>query len=830
MATFQSAGNPKLDGTGYQLAAVPGNLIDPVALKMMAYFPSPNVGVGTSSYNRYLNWAGAGASMNDTDQFDVRIDRQFRRDLLTARYSQGRNPSLVAQCFDNALDPCTSGPNVRNPHAFPLNETHTINPATVLTLSLGVSRLWTDSEGSAGGYPNFNPVTTLGMPSYITRSGFIATPAIDGLGEYTNVAGQQNLGTQGWTILRYPQERYDLLGGIDHMRGRHELKFGGEGRMNRVSFTQPGSPAGTFSFNDYTTSEYPWSGGGDGMASFLTGTATEGWGQYEVPGTTIMQNFQYAGYFQDNWKTTDKLTLNAGIRYELELPRTERHNRQEWFDPNLVSPLQVPGLPNLKGGLVYASPSDRYGMNTYTKSIAPRIGLAYRLTPHTVLRAGYGIFYNPSSSAPSNPINLAGYNRITGWLTTYQGDDATPWGRLSDPWPGAGPLMPSGNTLGALTDVGATPVGNVRSWNQPSYAQTWSLGFERELPGSLLVEANWIGTKGTHLYAGSANLNSLGPSIEKATPAELTALRTYVANPFYGIITDPSSALSGPTVGAEQLALPFPQFVGVSGSMPPWGNSVYDAFQLRIQKNLSHGLQFLANYTISKTISDADVGGASWLGGFYSFIDPNNLKLERSVSEYDIPQVLTLSYVWQLPVGRGKHWGANWHPALNAVLGGWQTNGMWRFDNGQPVALSSSGGTPLPTYGQRPNLLGPLHRNTGPSWRQQYFADPENVQAPAPDTIGTAPRELPNVRVPGTNTAGLSLFKEISLGRFREGMRLQYRLESFNAFNHPQFCGPNGTVVATFVGSDPSTYDNFGQVTSQCNSPREVQMALKLYW
>jgi outer membrane receptor protein involved in Fe transport len=189
------------------------------------------------------------------------------------------------------------------------------------------------------------------MPSYITRSGFIATPAIDGLGEYTNVAGQQNLGTQGWTILRYPQERYDLLGGIDHMRGRHELKFGGEGRMNRVSFTQPGSPAGTFSFNDYTTSEYPWSGGGDGMASFLTGTATEGWGQYEVPGTTIMQNFQYAGYFQDNWKTTDKLTLNAGIRYELELPRTERHNRQEWFDPNLVSPLQVPGLPNLKGGL-----------------------------------------------------------------------------------------------------------------------------------------------------------------------------------------------------------------------------------------------------------------------------------------------------------------------------------------------------------------------------------------------------------------------------------------------------------------------------------------------
>jgi hypothetical protein len=830
MATFQSAGNPKLNGTGYQLAAKPGNLIDPVAMKMMAYFPLPNKGVGTSTYNRYLNWAGAGASMNDGDQFDARIDRQFHHDLLTARYSQGRAPTYGAQCFHNALDPCTQGPNWRNPNAFALNDTYTISPSTVLTLSYGYTHMWTESDGSAGGYPDFSPVTTLGMPSYITRSGFTASPAIDGIGEYATVAGQQNLGTQGWTILRYPQERHDLLGGIDHMRGRHEIKFGAEGRMNRVSFTQPGQPAGTFSFNDYSTSEYPWSGGGDGMASFLTGSSIEGWGQYEVPGTTIMQNFQYAGYFQDNWKTTDKLTLNLGIRYELELPRTERHNRQEWFDPNLASPLQVPGLPNLKGGLVYASPSERYGMNTDTRELAPRIGLAYRVTPHTVLRAGYGIFYNPSSSAPSNPINLAGYNRITNWLSSYQGDDATPWGRLSDPWPGTGPAMPTGNTLGALTDVGATPVGNVRTWNQPSYAQTWSLGFEQELAGDLLVDVNYVGTKGTHLYFGEDPLDNMPPSIEKATPAQLTALRTFVPNPFYGIITDPSSALSAPTVGASQLSLPFPQFAGVDALMQPWGNSVYDAFQLRIQKNLSHGLQFLANYTISKTISDADVGGAGWLGGVASLVDPNNRKLERSVAEYDIPQVLNFSYVWQLPVGHGKRWGATWSPALNAVLGGWQTNGMWRFDNGQPVALTSSGGTPLPTYGQRPNLLGALKRNTGPNWMQQYFANPENVQAPAPDTIGTAPRELPNVRVPGTNTAGLSLFKEIPLGKVREGMRLQYRLESFNAFNHPQFCGPNGTVVATFVGSDPSTYGNFGQVTSQCNSPREVQMALKLYW
>lgn len=834
MATYQSpantVGNTKLP-PAYQLAAVPGNLIDPVAMKEMVGFPLPNRAVGTSAYNRYNNWAGTGTSINDSDQFDVRIDRQFHRDLLSARYSQGRTPTDGASCFQNAFDPCSQGPNWRNPNAFALNETRTFNPNTVLTLSYGYTHMWTESDSSAGKFPDFSQVSTLRMPSYMLRSGIKASPAVWGIGEYVSVAGSQNIGSQTWSILRYPQERHDLLGGIDHMRGRHELKFGGEGRMNRVSFLQPGTPAGLFTFNDYSTSQYPYWGGGDGMASFLTGTSPESWGQYEVPGSTIMQNFQYAGYFQDNWKATDKLTLNVGIRYELELPRTERHNRMEWFDPNLQSPLQVTALPNLKGGLVYASSSERYPLNTYAKSIAPRIGLAYRVTPHLVLRGGYGIFTNPTSSAPASPILDEGYNKVTPLLTTYQGDNATPWGRMSDPFPGTGPLLPSGNTLGALTDVGSSTDGPIRTWNQPPYTQTWSLGFEQELPGSLLVDANYIGTKGTHLYFGdNVPLNYLGSAIEKDTPAQLAQLKTLVPNPFYGVITTTGSALAGPTVAQYQLLLPYPQFGGVNGLMAPWGNSIYNAFQLRIQKNMSHGLQFLANYTISKTISDSDEAGAGWLGGFSSELDPNNRKLERGVSEYDIPQVLNFSYVWQLPVGRGQHWGSKWSPALNAVLGGWQTNGLLRFDNGQPVSLSLSGGTALPTYGIRPNLLGPLLRNHAPNWRDQYFSDPENVQAPAPNTIGTAPRDLPNLRAPGTDTAGLSLFKEIPLGRFREGMRLQYRLESFNAFNHPQFCGPNGTVPAAFVGSDPSTYANFGKVTSQCNSPREVQMALKLYW
>jgi hypothetical protein len=156
-----------------------------------------------------------------------------------------------------------------------------------------------------------------------------------------------------------------------------------------------------------------------------------------------------------------------------------------------------------------------------------------------------------------------------------------------------------------------------------------------------------------------------------------------------------------------------------------------------------------------------------------------------------------------------------------AILGGWKTNGIWRFSTGQPLGVSLASSQPLPTYGaQRPNLTGTLARNTGSDWRDMYFANPEVVEQPAPYAIGNAPRTIGTIRTPGINTASLSILKDFYLGKVREGMRLEYRAEFFNAFNHPIFCGPNTTLGG----------GQFGEVTSQCNAPREVQMALKLYW
>ena len=274
----------------------------------------------------------------------------------------------------------------------------------------------------------------------------------------------------------------------------------------------------------------------------------------------------------------------------------------------------------------------------------------------------------------------------------------------------------------------------------------------------------------------------------------------------------------------SQLQLPYPQFTSFSGDSPPWASSIYNALQVRVEKRFSHGLQALVTYTWSKSIDDASStdGSVTWLGGISNGPqDPNNRRLERSLSTFDIPHVLQFSYVYELPIGRGKAIGGNMPPVLNAIIGGWQTNGIWRFTDGRPLLLMLSGSQSLPTYGdQRPNLLGPLHCNSGSDFITNYFSNPDVAVAPPPFTLGNAPRSYGGCRAPGQNNATLSVFKDFLLPKLREGARLQFRIEAFNALNHPQFDAPDTHVNG----------GNFGVITGTANGPREVQLALKFYW
>ena len=449
-----------------------------------------------------------------------------------------------------------------------------------------------------------------------------------------------------------------------------------------------------------------------------------------------------------------------------------------------------------------------------------------------MIRAGYGIYYSTvrSGAAGVGASGYAGYDQATNWVNTYPGctdpkcAGAVPWGRPSDPFPG-GVLLPLGSSLGLLNDVGNSAGGPIRSIDSAvPYEQSWSFGLQRKLPGNFLVDANYIGKAGHHLYFGGAGgLNYLGSQIEHYNSDQITALNTPVPNPFFGVIDPTSSIGQSQTVNASQLQLPFPQFGGFGGDSPPWANSIYNALQIRAEKRFSHGLQALVTYTWSKSLDNASTtdGGTTWLGGITSLQDPNNRRLERSFSTFDIPRVLQLSYVYELPIGRNKLVGGNMHPVLNAIVGGWQTNGIWRFNDGRPLLLGLSGGQSLPTYGgQRPNLTGPLHCNTGSDFLNYYFSNPDVAVVPPTFTLGNAPRAVGTCRQPGQKNATLSLFKEFPLTMLREGARLQFRIEAFNALNHPQFRGPNVQVNG----------GNFGVITDQLNSPREVQLALKLYF
>jgi hypothetical protein len=843
LANFTSAGNPNLNGTGYQLAAVPGNLIDPVASKIMSYFPLPNVNVGNSSYTRFNNWTGSGITTGYFDKFDVRIDQRFtEKTSFSARVSMNQQGSHNWNCFGNALDPCTAGPGVTPARSVALILNHTFSPTMLLSLSFGFTRGLSSTESVNADFPGFNAITTLGEKAYMADSGFVTSPIIAISSGYVAV-GPNSIGSQGWVHWKQAQEVWQTLPILTYMRGHHELKFGGEWRVLPVNYFKDTQPGGTFTFTQFANSQYVASGGGDAMAAFLTGIGIGGSGGYSITPYFASQNHRFAGFAQDNWRFNSKLTLNLGLRYDLEIPRTERYNHLWYFNPQLPVPMTVPaispatwpsGLPYLPdvthptGALVNVTNADRHSVDTYYKDFGPRVGLAYKLTPNLVWRSGYGIFYEPTRFGAGGGANLGntGWGAGTTWLPTYQGDGATPWSRLADPFP-SGINIPQGGKLGPLTNIGMAMQEPARNMSlTPPYMQTWSGGFQYELPHGFLVDASYVGTKGTHLYyymAGQLNLLGRWVEQEATNPALVTALNTMVPNPYYGVITTPGCSLCVTKLAANVLMTRYPYYNGAWNNFAALANSSYNAFQLRVEKRMANGLEVLATYTNSKSLDDSSVGTDKLDSAFVDARNPNVPQAERSLSEWDIPQVFQFAYLWQVPVGKGKRWGGNFNSVVNAFLGGWQTNGIWRFDDGQPLSIGLSGGKCPASYNCGfPNQTGPLQRNPKSLWLTQgYFANGSSVLSVPPNyVIGDAPREQPNIRRPGTSNASLSLFKEFNLNKMREGSHLEFRMEAFNALNHPQFGG---------IGATWNT-GSFGSVTSQANLPRQVQLALKLYF
>src|SRR5580693_9906827 len=338
---YNSPGSPALVGTIPNLEPLPGpgNLIDPVAQKVLNLFPQPNIPNGSL----YDNWITSGATPSNNEQFDVRIDHRFnQKNLLSGKYSQEWSSNTPFNCFKTFIDPCAGGANKGTAHVFAINDTHTLSPTLLLTTTFGITR------GALRIYAynsslNANPLSTLGFPSYLESNGFNGVPAMF-INDYF-AAGFPNAGNDPYGNYKQGQTTGQLGGFLSKIHGPHELKFGVEARLHQQNYIQTNAPLGYFQFNNAGSSLCPFVDdltdcGGDSMASFLMGQLSGGGSSYyEIQFQPATENYQYATFAQDNWKVTPKLTLNVGLRYDVSLPRTDRFNHQNWFNPDAISPL-----------------------------------------------------------------------------------------------------------------------------------------------------------------------------------------------------------------------------------------------------------------------------------------------------------------------------------------------------------------------------------------------------------------------------------------------------------------------------------------------------------
>ena len=877
--TLHGTGTP-LPSTMNIVRNVAGNLINPVALKSINnYFPLPTVAPGSPGYDPYHNFYGTASAFNNPNQFDIKIDARLTdRDQLSVHEGTRYDNSLNgANVLGNVFESNSAGTITGSVITSSLNYTHTFNPTTVMTATAGYTHQFQDEPGLAASYPNFNPVTSLGFPSYMLASGTISAPVVQ-LGPYGNY------GSGGWGTIINGNDVLQLIASVAHTAGNHDLHVGAELRVHRINYYQPGIPGGVFNFQQGGTSQVA-SQGGDSLASFLVGFPT-GWSAYGIANQPATQSLQYSGFIQDNWHLNSRLTVNLGLRYDVDAPRTERYNQMTYFDPNVPSPLEATGLlptnspcaacnqGNLKGSFEFTGLNGlpRTPYNTYYGALGPRVGLAYRIGDKTTVRAGYGIYYDPSKAgaagAGSGQGGFLGYIQQINFQAYQSSDNTTPAANLSNPFPG-GIAPPSGTYQYQLAGMpgGDAGSGPIRTWNVLPSEQSWSFGVQRQLPSNVLVEANYVGRKGSHLYFGgdTYSINHIPAFVQQEyvngqasvlngnVPFPLAAAGQALTQSVGG--APYSNAFYNPTWQMYNQYLQYPQYpLGLWGSSglqaidPPWANSIYNALQIRVEKRFSDGLQALLTYTHSKSLDGASTAGSNEYlssgpltnNGVPSTVqDPNNLRLERSYSNFDIPDIFQVSWVYQLPFGKGKKFGSRWNRVVDGVLGGWQLNGSFRWDDGTPLILGLNGGTSAPNYNQRPNYpatlqIAPNYKNT-----LEYFSNASgaahNVTAadqyvtstgavcftdpwyPCKYADGNAPRTV-NVRAPGTNNWSASLFKQFPL--WNEASKLELGIESFNLFNHVQLAPPALTVGQT----------NFGIITSQANSPRIFQLRAKLYF
>ncbi len=773
---------------------IPSSRFSAVSRNIIPLLPQP------STDGVLNNFFTVGAQRFDRDQLTVKVDHSLsernRLSLFTYIGTQTNiDPERLPGPFTSSLDRDRRSRWVRLSHDY------IVSPSSLNHFSIGFTRegeYWSKLSADQD-WPN-----QIGLKGVNTGPGnvFPRVTFTDGFATWAD--DSKNVGAQ-------VNNAWQITESFSHVRGKHSYKIGGEARWLQTNGADPFNQQGSFAFNSLGTAlptPAARASTGNAFASFLLGQvhSSDMNALFVVPGN----RYRYlALYAQDDWKVTRRLTLNYGVRYEIYLPRIERFDNMSGFDPALPNP----AAGNLPGAILFLGEgpgrdnSRRSFADTYYRNWGPRFGFAYSLSSKTVLRGGYGIFYAPGNATAglrSSQIFTVGFNaapsyasRDTGVTPAFNWDAGFPTDWPKPPF--INPAVANGTNIRYMG----------RADGRPPYFQNWSFNIQRELPGNILADIAYVGTKGTRL--GTSLINSMN----QVDPRHLSlgALLSRPAN-------SPEAAAAGIRVpfpgfsgSVAQALRPYPQYLNIERRSDPNGNSTYHALQAKAEKRFTAGLTFLAAYTWAKSLSDGDIMAGGGPGGqdFY------NRRLEKAISTNDVPHVFALSYLWDLPFGPGRRFLTG-SGVMSKLIGGWTFTAIHQHQASRPITLTANNTLPLFNGVLRPDVLqGVARQNSVDRFdpARDRRINPAAFANPAPLRFGTSARAFTDLTSFPLHNESFGLIKRTELA---ERFTLQFRAEFFNVFNRTVFGTPAGNASNA----------NFGLVSSQANTPRQGQVALRL--
>lgn len=730
---------------------IPLDRLDPVALAAMQYYPAPN---RTGTATNANNFVGNNSATLDRDIIVARLDHQLRtNDLLTVRYYLNDSATYANGSFGTPVaDPLSDITDVRVQsltgaltHIFTSN---LVNETRVTYLR----RKFIDERPGLG----TNLAGAIGLRG-VTEQGF---PAFA-------IPGYAGLSNSSVSRFQTPILDTQVLNSLSWNRGTHAMKAGVEFRAGANNEVRDRGSSGSLTFSPLITSNLGAANTGNALASFLLGEVTAASAQ--ISDLIRTRASYWAFYAQDDWRISDRLTLNYGFRWEAELPRREVDNKMNSFDPIALNPVSgTPGVVTFAGRNGVPERAFATDLNNF----GPRAGFAYSFNGNrTVVRGGAGLFFGSTVSNTIGDTAALGFSTSASFVVAQATTQSA--FRLRDGFPAyARPELTSG--LGAVK-VGERPNTSVAYFdpNQvaPSAYQS-NIGIQHEFDSGLVVEAGYMGNISHHLTANDFSLNQLAPEF------------------------------MGP--GDTQRLRPFPQFSNVVLINPAIGNSSYHAGFVRVQKRFASGFSLLAHYTRSRFMDDAE--SSNEYGAPGSYMDAYHRELDWGLSGSDVPDHFVLTTLYEIP-------GFTRHPMLNAVLGHWRAGVLVTLQSGAPFTVTTAANTTnaFPAGPLRPNLVGNPLLPSGERTLTRWF-DTSAFSAPAPFTFGNSPRSV--LRGPGLATTDLMLEKNI---RLTQRVRFDVRAEAFNLFNRANFNLP-GSVYGS---------PEFG-VVSSARPGRTMQIGVRL--